>query len=94
MTDAKSGDETEHESLDEWWSSSPVVDLSRSDWSIILETLNEQAAMDEMGDHIDQMSARERREIMERIQNQAQIEPSPELTRQEYQSDESERSDA
>lgn len=86
--------ETEINDLDEWWDSTPDIDLSRSDWSVILETLSESARMDECGDHIDQLAAREKNKIVAKAKNQDEIEPPIELTRKHYQESKDERGGA
>lgn len=85
-TGVKDGNRTELiDDLDEWWSSEPDITLSRSDWSVILETLSESAAHDDCGDHIDQMAAKEKRKIIAKAKDQATVEPPIELTRARYQ---------
>lgn len=81
----KSDPKNSHENLEQWWESEPGVTLTRSDWSVILETLAESASMDDLGDHIDQMAAKEKTRIIAEVEEQADIEPPASLTRAEYQ---------
>lgn len=67
--------------LAKWWSETPDVDLQRSDYSVIIDALNERAELLECGDHIDQMEAEELRKLVTRISRQVDTEPPADLLR-------------
>ena len=58
------------DSLEQWWEKEVAVGLTRAEWSQVVEALVEQAEIDEVGDHIDQMAAEARRDIVQRISPQ------------------------
>lgn len=65
--------------LRNWWDETEDLQLTRSQWSTILETLDEVAEMERLGDHIDRMRARELRKLAGEIDHNVSTDPPEEV---------------
>lgn len=87
--DSDSPDEESVESLADWWECDEQVTLDRSDWSNIVEELNERIEGYQLGDHIDRMTGDELAKIATRLADQVDMMPPGDLLqkREPYQDD-------